>query len=60
MMRALIKTVTASAWLFSAVSAVAAQPAVTGPTLFRNVRIFDGTGKTLSAPSNVLVRDNRI
>jgi len=28
--------------------------------LFRNVRVFDGTGTTLSAPTNVLVRGNRI
>ncbi len=60
MTRALIKTIAASAWLCSAVSAVAAQSGVAGPTLFQNVRIFDGTGSTLSAPSNVLVRDNRI
>lgn len=29
-------------------------------TLFENVRIFDGKGGALSAPSNVLVRGNRI
>ncbi len=29
-------------------------------TLFENVRIFDGKGSALSAPSNVLVRGNRI
>ncbi|MDQ8730510.1 amidohydrolase family protein [Bradyrhizobium sp. LHD-71] len=29
-------------------------------TLFENVRIFDGKNATLSAPSNVLVRGNRI
>jgi imidazolonepropionase-like amidohydrolase len=29
-------------------------------TLFQNVRIFDGTSAALSAPSNVLVRGNRI
>ena len=28
--------------------------------LFQNVRIFDGRSDTLSAPSNVLVRDNKI
>jgi imidazolonepropionase-like amidohydrolase len=33
---------------------------VSGATLFQNVRIYDGTGKSLSAPSNVLVRGNRI
>src|SRR5215510_15186914 len=31
-----------------------------GATLFQNVRIFDGQGATLSAPSNVLVKDNTI
>ena len=29
-------------------------------TLFENVRIFDGKSATLSAPSNVLVRGNKI
>jgi len=29
-------------------------------TLFQNVRVFDGTGSTLSAPTNVLVRGNLI
>ena len=28
--------------------------------LFQNVRIFDGKNQTLSAPSNVLVRNNKI
>src|SRR5262245_46503787 len=28
--------------------------------LFQNVRIFDGKGSALSAPSNVLVRSNKI
>lgn len=32
----------------------------TAATLFQNVRIFDGTGSTLSAPSHVLVRGNLI
>jgi len=31
-----------------------------GTTLFQNVRIFDGKNTTLSAPSNVLVRGNKI
>jgi imidazolonepropionase-like amidohydrolase len=35
-----------------------AQPPST--VLFQNVRIFDGTGKDLSPPSNVLVRGNKI
>src|SRR5215472_5797861 len=29
-------------------------------TVFQNVRIFDGKGSQLSAPSSVLVRGNRI
>ncbi|CAN7328718.1 amidohydrolase family protein [Phenylobacterium sp. LjRoot164] len=47
--------------LVSAAPAAGA-PAVEAPTatLFRNVRIFDGTGKALSAPSNVLVTGNLI
>jgi imidazolonepropionase-like amidohydrolase len=32
----------------------------TTAVLFQNVRIFDGKGDALSAPSNVLVRDNKI
>ncbi|HWZ68357.1 MAG TPA: amidohydrolase family protein, partial [Stellaceae bacterium] len=31
-----------------------------GSTLFQNVRIFDGKSAALSAPSNVLVKDNTI
>jgi imidazolonepropionase-like amidohydrolase len=31
-----------------------------GATLFQNVRIFDGKSKVLSAPSDVLVKDNTI
>jgi imidazolonepropionase-like amidohydrolase len=44
-------------------SAVPAQdsPGSSGAvTLFENVRIFDGNNATLSAPSNVLVRGNKI
>jgi len=42
-------------------SARAQAPAAGGAvTLFENVRIFDGKGATLSAPSNVLVRGNLI
>jgi imidazolonepropionase-like amidohydrolase len=39
-----------------------AQPTAATPTviLFQNVRIFDGTHGQLSAPSNVLVRGNKI
>jgi imidazolonepropionase-like amidohydrolase len=60
MMRAFIKSLAVSAWLCSIVSAAAAQTTVDGATLFQNVRIYDGSGKSLSAPSNVLVRGNRI
>ncbi len=35
------------------------QPA-SAQTLFNNVRIFDGKSSTLSAPSNVLVKGNKI
>jgi len=37
-----------------------AAPPPAAVTLFQNVRIFDGKGAQLSAPSFVLVRDNRI
>jgi imidazolonepropionase-like amidohydrolase len=39
-------------------AAIQTQPAAA--TLFQNVRIFDGKGPQLSAPSNVLVRGNKI
>jgi imidazolonepropionase-like amidohydrolase len=60
MMRAFIKSIAVSAWLCSIFSAATAQTMVAGATLFQNVRIYDGSGKSLSAPSNVLVRGNRI
>ena len=60
MMRTFTKSIAVSAWLCSIGSAAAAQTTVAGATLFQNVRIYDGTGKSLSAPSNVLVRGNRI
>ena len=60
MMRTFTKWVAVSAWLCSIGSAAAAQTPAGGATLFQNVRIYDGTGKSLSAPSNVLVRGNRI
>jgi imidazolonepropionase-like amidohydrolase len=44
--------------------AVLATPALAAPppaeTLFRNVRVFDGSGSALSAPTDVLVRGNII
>jgi hypothetical protein len=35
-------------------------PAIVSAMLFRNVRIFDGKGTSLSAPSNVVVKANII
>ena len=35
-------------------------PANASATLFQNVRIFDGKGASLSAPSNVLIKGNII
>src|SRR5262245_35567580 len=35
-------------------------PANPSATLFQNVRIFDGKGASLSAPSNVLIKGNII
>jgi imidazolonepropionase-like amidohydrolase len=60
MVRTFIKSIVATASLSLIVSPAAAQTTVAGATLFQNVRIFDGTGKSLSAPSNVLIRGNRI
>jgi imidazolonepropionase-like amidohydrolase len=49
----------AVAWILSIAicQAALAQDAV---TLFQNVRVFDGKGAALSAPTNVLVRGNKI
>lgn len=49
-----------AAALFVAGSAVAQPAPAEQETLFRNVRIFDGKGSSLSAPTNVLVRGNII
>jgi imidazolonepropionase-like amidohydrolase len=46
--------------LASAARAQGNPPANTSATLFQNVRIFDGRGASLSAPSNVLIRGNII
>src|SRR6202142_3704930 len=46
--------------LASAVHAQGNPPANVSATLFQNVRIFDGKGGSLSAPSNVLVKGNII
>lgn len=41
-------------------SVATGQQAAPEPTLFENVRVFDGIGDTLSEPVNVLVRDGLI
>ena len=50
----------AGAGLPSAVHAQSSPQAGGAVTVFENVRIFDGKSGTLSAPSNVLVRGNKI
>jgi imidazolonepropionase-like amidohydrolase len=50
----------AVAVLLGVATPLAAQTQPAAPTLFQNVRIFDGTGRPLSAPSHVLVRGNKI
>ncbi|MBR0859284.1 metal-dependent hydrolase family protein [Bradyrhizobium liaoningense] len=47
-------------WLASSARAQGNPPATTSATLFQNVRIFDGKGASLSAPSNVLIKGNII
>src|SRR4051794_33262072 len=44
----------------SAAHAQGSLPAPVRTTLFQNVRIFDGKGGSLSAPSHVLVKGNLI
>src|SRR5215472_11780704 len=46
--------------LFWALPLAAQNPASEPVTLFQNVRIFDGKSGTLSAPSHLLVRGNKI
>jgi imidazolonepropionase-like amidohydrolase len=60
MMRVFVRSVALAASLGSICGAATAQPAAAGATLFQDVRIYDGTGKSLSAPSSVLVRGNVI
>jgi imidazolonepropionase-like amidohydrolase len=59
------KIFVAALWLmaFGLASSARAQgnpPANASATLFQNVRIFDGRGASLSAPSNVLIKGNII
>ena len=53
------RTLAAFATLALATASATAQTAQTA-TLFRNVRVFDGTSTTLSAPTDVLVTGNTI
>jgi imidazolonepropionase-like amidohydrolase len=46
--------------LVPTVHAQGSRPEAVSATLFQNVRIFDGKGGSLSAPSNVLVKGNTI
>lgn len=52
----------ASAFLMGATAATAQQPAPSPKSeiLFTNVRVFDGQASTLTGPTNVLIRGNRI
>ena len=50
----------AAVFAMSAAAQQVAAPPAPAVTLFQNVRIFDGKGAQLSAPSFVLVRGNRI
>lgn len=53
-------TLTASVFALSASLAMAQDDAKETQILFENVRVFDGTGSELSAPTNVLVTGNMI
>lgn len=57
---ALVATILLMSGLPSGVRAQNSPPASNAVTLFENVRIFDGKRAALSAPSNVLVRGNKI
>src|ERR1044072_3122868 len=49
-----------TAIVMSLAACSSAQAQQSPAVVFQNVRIFDGKNGTLSAPSNVLVRDNKI
>ncbi len=53
-------TMLARQWLAAALALGLCTPASADDVLFENVRIFDGKGAVLSAPSNVLVKGNVI
>lgn len=63
MVRALVAAFTSALMLTTVPSAAQDGQAATaegGETLFRNVRVFDGSATALSGPTNVLVRGNVI
>jgi imidazolonepropionase-like amidohydrolase len=55
-----LRTIIAALSLPALLPLLPAQAEPGAVVLFQNVRIFDGRSDTLSAPSNVLVRDNKI
>jgi imidazolonepropionase-like amidohydrolase len=59
-LRATLSLLALALGLASAVHAQGTPPAPARTTIFQNVRIFDGKGSALSAPSNVLVKGNLI
>src|SRR5262245_46655891 len=54
------RTVVAGLPLLGFAASAAAQQAAQTVVLFQNVRVFDGKGTALSAPTNALVRGNKI
>jgi imidazolonepropionase-like amidohydrolase len=58
-LRSLVSALPACALVFS-LGVAQGQQADSAVTLFNNVRVFDGTGASLSEPTNVLVRGNLI
>lgn len=56
----MFRTLAVTTALLIAGTGVAAQTAAPAETLFRNVRVFDGSGGPLSVPTSVLVRGNVI
>ena len=58
--RTLVATLLVSVWMPSIGAQAQSAPPGNASTLFQDVRIFDGKGSPLSAPSNVLVKGNVI
>jgi imidazolonepropionase-like amidohydrolase len=59
-MPAWIMLLSAAFGVLAGLASPGAQAQQAAATLFQNVRVFDGKNATLSAPSNVLVRGNKI